>query len=50
MGQIDRRRLTEIEGNQEKLVGILQKKYGYGKDEAEREYEDFISRHGKKAA
>jgi uncharacterized protein YjbJ (UPF0337 family) len=41
--------LTEIEGNQEKLVGILQKKYGYGKDEAEREYEDFISRH-KKAA
>jgi uncharacterized protein YjbJ (UPF0337 family) len=42
--------MTEIEGNQEKLVGILQKRYGYSKDEAEREYDDFISRHGKKAA
>ena len=42
--------LTEIEGNQEKLVGILQKKYGYGKEEAEREYNEFISSHGRKAA
>ncbi len=40
--------LTEIEGNQEKFIGILQKKYGYGKDEAEREYDDFIK--GRKAA
>jgi uncharacterized protein YjbJ (UPF0337 family) len=42
--------MTEIEGNQEKLVGILQKRYGYGKEEAEREYDSFISSHGKKAA
>ncbi|OGW48459.1 MAG: hypothetical protein A2078_09990 [Nitrospirae bacterium GWC2_57_9] len=36
--------LTEIAGNEEKLVGILQKKYGYAKDEAEQEYRDFMSR------
>ena len=42
--------LTEIEGNQEKLVGILQKKYGYGKEEAEREYNEFVDGVGRKAA
>ncbi|OGW33886.1 MAG: hypothetical protein A2010_16510 [Nitrospirae bacterium GWD2_57_9] len=36
--------LTEIAGNEEKLVGILQKTYGYAKDEAEQEYRDFMSR------
>lgn len=41
--------LTRIEGDQEKLVGILQKKYGYGKEEAEREYDNFMSSR-KKAA
>ena len=34
--------LVEIEGKQEKLVGILQKKYGYTKDKAEQEYNKFI--------
>ncbi len=42
--------LTEIEGNSEKFVGILQKRYGYSKDEAEREYKDFMGRHQKRAA
>lgn len=42
--------LTEIEGNEEKLVGILQKRYGYGKEEAEKEYRDFMSRRHKRAA
>jgi uncharacterized protein YjbJ (UPF0337 family) len=42
--------LTEIEGNQEKLVGILQKKYGYAKEEAEREYKNFMDRIKKRAA
>lgn len=41
--------LDEIGGNQEKLVGILQKRYGYAKEEAEREYEDFMSRRDKAA-
>ena len=37
--------LTEIEGKQEKLVGLLQSKYGYSKDKAEEEYKKFISRY-----
>jgi uncharacterized protein YjbJ (UPF0337 family) len=35
--------LTEIAGNQEKLLGILQKRYGYAKEEVDREYRDFLS-------
>ncbi len=34
--------LTVVEGKKEKLVGILQQKYGYAKDKAEQEYKDFI--------
>ena len=37
--------VTEIEGQQEKLVGLLQSKYGYSKDKAEEEYKKFISRY-----
>ena len=34
--------LTEIEGMEEKLLGFLQKRYGYAKDRAEQELNDFI--------
>ena len=34
-----------MEGNQEKLLGLLQLKYGYAKDKAEQEYKDFIGRY-----
>src|SRR5665648_190957 len=37
--------LTQVEGNQEKLLGLLQQKYGYAKDKAEQEYNDFIGRY-----
>jgi uncharacterized protein YjbJ (UPF0337 family) len=37
--------LTQVEGNKEKLLGLLQKKYGYAKDKAEQEYKDFIGRY-----
>jgi uncharacterized protein YjbJ (UPF0337 family) len=37
--------LTQVEGNTEKLLGLLQQKYGYAKDKAEQEYKDFISRY-----
>lgn len=37
--------LTEAEGNEEKMVGLLQKKYGYAKDKAEEEYRGFMNRH-----
>ena len=35
--------LTEVEGIQEKLLGLLQTKYGYSKEKAEEEYKGFIS-------
>ncbi len=34
--------LTAVEGINEKLLGLLQQKYGYAKDKAEQEYKDFI--------
>lgn len=41
--------LIQIEGNATKLIGILQQKYGYDKEKAEKEYKLFIESH-KKAA
>jgi uncharacterized protein YjbJ (UPF0337 family) len=37
--------LTQVEGNKEKLLGLLQQRYGYAKDKAEKEYMDFIGRY-----
>ncbi len=34
--------LAEVEGKQEKLLGILQTKYGYSKDKAEQEVNKFM--------
>jgi uncharacterized protein YjbJ (UPF0337 family) len=39
--------LTQIEGKEEQLLGLLQKRYGYAKEKAEEEYKEFISRFGK---
>ncbi len=39
--------LTQIEGNAEKLLGLIQKRYGYSKDKAEQEYDEFIARYGR---
>ena len=39
--------LTQIEGKEEQLLGLLQKRYGYAKEKAEEEYKAFISRYGK---
>jgi len=38
-----------VEGNKDKLLGILQQKYGYAKDKAEKEYNDFIGRYKERA-
>jgi uncharacterized protein YjbJ (UPF0337 family) len=35
--------LTVIAGKRDELAGILQKKYGYGKDQAEKEVDDFTT-------
>jgi len=37
--------VTKVEGQSEKLVGILQKKYGYSKDKAQEEYNQFMNDH-----
>jgi len=37
--------ITEIEGKQEKLLGLLQKTYGYSKEKADEEYKHFMSRY-----
>ena len=37
--------LTVVEGKKDKLLGLLQKRYGYTKDKAEREYNKFIDRY-----
>lgn len=36
--------LNQIEGKTEELSGILQKKYGYGKEKADREIDDFMKK------
>jgi uncharacterized protein YjbJ (UPF0337 family) len=33
--------LTTVAGKRDELAGILQKKYGYAKDQAEKEVDDF---------
>ncbi|HMQ53022.1 MAG TPA: CsbD family protein [Anaerolineae bacterium] len=35
----------EIAGNRQKLAGKLQEKYGYSKDKANREIDEFIQRY-----
>jgi len=39
--------LAQVEGKEEQLLGLLQKRYGYAKEKAEEEYKGFISRFGK---
>ena len=43
-GKLTNQDVTQIEGHEEKLIGILQKRYGYSKDQAEKEYNDFLGR------
>jgi len=35
--------LTAISGQSEKLLGLLQTRYGYAKEKAEEEYKTFVS-------
>ena len=41
-GKLTDNDLGEIEGKSEKLLGLLQKKYGYIRDKAEPEYKDSV--------
>jgi len=40
-GQLTDDDLTAIAGKRDQLVGKLQERYGYGKEQAERELDDF---------
>jgi len=37
--------LDRVEGDAEKLIGRVQERYGYQRDEAKREVDDFFRRH-----
>lgn len=44
-GQLTDDDLDEIAGNRDRYVGIVQKKYGKSKDEAEKEFDEFMRDH-----
>jgi len=37
--------LTKVEGSEDKLVGLLQEKYGYSKEKAKQEVQKFMNRY-----
>ena len=37
--------VDRVEGDAEKLIGRVQERYGYQRDEAQREVDDFVSTH-----
>jgi len=42
--------LAQVEGKEEQLLGLLQKRYGYAKEKAEEEYKEFIGRYQKSSS
>jgi len=46
-GELTDDEIAQVEGTEERLVGLLQKKYGYAKDEAEAKYKEFMQRYDK---
>jgi uncharacterized protein YjbJ (UPF0337 family) len=38
--------LDKVDGQAEKLVGLVQERYGYSRDRAQKEIDAFSSRHG----
>jgi len=38
--------LTQAEGNTDKMLGILQERYGYSKDQAQAEWSKFVNKYG----
>jgi uncharacterized protein YjbJ (UPF0337 family) len=44
-GQLTDDDLERISGDAEKLVGQVQERYGYARDRARREVDDFMKRH-----
>lgn len=44
-GELTDDEIDQIAGKRDKLAGTLQEKYGWSRDEAERNIEDFLNRH-----
>jgi uncharacterized protein YjbJ (UPF0337 family) len=44
-GQLTEDDLDRVEGDAEKLIGRVQERYGYARDDAKREVDAFIERH-----
>ena len=44
-GKLTNDDLDQVEGNATKLIGRLQERYGYAKEEAEAEVDRFLTRH-----
>lgn len=47
-GKLTDDEITQMQGSFEKLEGILQKKYGYGKEQAQKEIQTFLDKHNSK--
>jgi len=48
-GKLTNDDLDRVDGDSEKLVGRLQERYGYARDQAKKEVDDFFDRHVPKA-
>ncbi|MES2605448.1 MAG: CsbD family protein [Pseudomonadota bacterium] len=44
-GKLTNDDLDRVKGSQEELVGLLQQRYGYERDQANREVKDWLSRY-----
>jgi uncharacterized protein YjbJ (UPF0337 family) len=42
-GKLTDNEVEEIAGTEEMLIGLLQKSYGYAREDAERDYEEFMT-------
>jgi uncharacterized protein YjbJ (UPF0337 family) len=45
-GQLTENEITQMKGSFEEMVGKLQQKYGYEKEQAQKEIKDFLRKHG----
>lgn len=41
-GELTDDSLDQIEGKRDQVAGLLQEKYGYAKERAQKEYDDFV--------
>lgn len=44
-GKLTDDELTQVEGNYDKLIGKVQERYGYHREQAQREVDDWLTRH-----